>query len=706
MVGRALRITRDVVRGGCRLVLEGTIDERASLEEHFRGLSGTVVIDLDKVTRITSFGVLEWRAGLACLESAGFYAFIRCRPPLVTQFNLVEGFARRGELVSFYLPYFCSSCSNEFQILVDLRHHYFVAVTREPPYARCRRCGADAEFDGLADDYLSYVGSRPRPHVPPAGYQIIDGLVGDVVETLKVRKEIDTAVTRLLLAGPVNRDARLSSALEGVEGLLIIDLGAVTSIDPEGFAQVAAAVGRLSAARCCYTRLPLALLDSFVSSFRRSLPDEGLGSVVVNEHCPKCETTGEFELTRRAITARGAEAVCSSCRSRVALHLSREVLQRLRDVLVEPDPVIGGYLGDEQAPAAAPAAGAPEGPRPGALPVHIVGESSVIREIVETLRKVAPTKATVLLRGETGTGKELFARLLHELSPRRDGPFVAINCAALPENLVESELFGHERGAFTGAAQQYVGRFERADGGTLFIDEVGDIPLSVQVKLLRALQERSIERIGSSTPIPVDIRLVAATHRPLEQLMEQGQFRQDLFFRLSVVPLAMPPLRQRPGDIWPLALHYLGEAQRTAGRTGISFSERMRRAMEEYSWPGNVRELINVVERAVALTPSYGKADVLDFAGAPAGHPPRRAEATPFAPPAAPAGQPFAPPPPPPPAAPEERADLGLKASVDEFEKQLIQDALVRAKGNRTHAARALGISRQALVLKIAKYGL
>ena len=688
-MGRSIRINRDVVRGGCRLVLDGTIDERASLEEHFRKLTGTVIIDLDKVDRITSFGVLEWRAGLRCLESADFYAFIRCRPPLVTQFNLVDGFAQRGELVSFYLPYFCRACSNEFQILVDLRHHYFVAVSREPPHARCRKCGGDAEFDGLAEDYLSYVGSRPRPHVPPSGYQIIDGLVGDVIENLKVRKEIDRAMTRLLLAGPLNRDARLSSALEGVEGLLVVDLGGVTSIDREGFAQIAAAVGRLSATQCCYTRLPLALFDSFVSSFRRSLPDEGLASVLVSEHCPKCQTTSDFEVSRGAISAGGAVAPCTSCRSQVGLNISQAVLARLCEQLVTPAPEIASYLGGEQ-----PASAEVATPRRDALPVTIVGESSVLREITETLSKVAPTRATVLLRGETGTGKEMLARLLHALSPRRDGPFIAINCAALPENLIESELFGHERGAFTGAAQQYTGRFERADGGTLFIDEVGDIPPSVQVKLLRALQERTIERIGSSTPIKVDIRLIAATHRPLEQLMEQGQFRQDLFFRLSVVPLVVPPLRQRPGDIWPIALHYLGEAQRASGRTGIRFSERMRRAMEEYSWPGNVRELINVVERAVALTPSYGKADLLEFApGSPAGSPPRSAS-TPHQPP------------PPPPQVSEQRQDFRLKASVDQYERRLIQDALVRSNGNRTHAARELGISRQALVLKIAKYGL
>ena len=169
-----LKISRVTGRGGCRIVLEGVVDERASLKKAFEGLSGTVVLDLDKVSRITSFGVLEWRSSLEKLE-AGYYAFIRCRPSLMAQFNLIDGFGGRGELISFYLPYICSACSHEFELLVDLRHHYSVAVSREPPHARCRKCGAEAEFDGLADDFLSFVGSRPRPHVPPTALQLIDG---------------------------------------------------------------------------------------------------------------------------------------------------------------------------------------------------------------------------------------------------------------------------------------------------------------------------------------------------------------------------------------------------------------------------------------------------------------------------------------------------------------------------------------------------
>ena len=686
-------------RHGCRIVLEGTIDEHAGLKKQLEGLGGHVILDLDKVTRITSFGVLEWRAALKELESASSYAFIRCRPSIVTQFNLVEGFGERGELVSLYLPYHCTACSHEFALLVDLRHHYFVAVSREPPYAQCRQCGADASFDGLAEDYLSYVGSRPRPHVPPAAHQLIDGVIGDVVETLKVKKQVDASVTRLSFMGPLNGDARLRSAMEGAEGSLVIDLGDVTSIDPTGMERLAAALAQVSVAWCAYVRLPLGLLDSFAGHLRRTFDAEGVCSVVLSEQCPRCLTTTDFEVWARGLSEAAVESRCSSCRSQVRLHPAEATVRQLRELLVEPPRAIEQHLAGRMT-AATPTEPPPI--RVEASGIPMVGESRAFRDITDLLRKVAPTGASVLLRGETGTGKEMLARLLHSLSPRRDGPFVAINCAALPENLIEAELFGHERGAFTGATQQAVGRFERASGGTLFIDEVGDIPLSVQVKLLRALQERSIERIGSGTAVPVDIRLVTATHRPLEEMMEAGEFREDLFFRISVVPVFVPPLRQRREDIWPIALHYLGEAQRRSGRSGIRFSERMCRALNEHGWPGNVRELINVIERAVALTPSHGTADLIDFAGQVAGRPVAMAAAATTAPPAARTTAPAVAPA----HAFEEAQERGLKASVDEYEKKLIQGALVRARGNRTHAARELGISRQALVLKIAKYSL
>jgi DNA-binding NtrC family response regulator/anti-anti-sigma regulatory factor len=688
-----LRVSRVTVKGGCRVVLEGVIDERANLKKHLEGLSGAVVLDLDKVSRITSFGVLEWRSALKQLE-AGYVAFIRCRPMILGQFNMVDGFGGRGELVSFYLPYICSACSHEFELLVDLRHHYSIAVSREPPHALCRKCGAEAEFEGLPDEYLSYVGSKPRPHVPPIALQMIDGVVGDVVERLKVKKEIDGRVTSITLNGPLTGDARLNSATEGVEGFLVVDLADVTSIDEGGMRALASSVSRLAVVQCCYAKVPFPLLDSFASNYQRTLPAEGICSIVLHDHCPKCRSNSDFELTIHGLAGDHAEARCGTCRSRVPIRIPDANLRKLREILIEPASEIDHSLTARKA--VNPSL---EGPAPPMISqLSIVGESSAFREIVETLRKVAPTNATVLIRGETGTGKEMLARLVHDLSPRRDKPFVAINCAALSESLMESELFGHERGAFTGATEQTLGRFERAHGGTLFIDEIGDLPGSVQVKLLRALQEKCIERVGGSEPIPIDIRMVAATHRSLEQMMEKGEFREDLFFRISVVPVFVPPLRQRPTDIWPIALHYLGEIQKRSGRNGIRFSERMRRALEEYSWPGNIRELINVVERAVALTPSQGTADLIDFASKPFSTP---TPAMGTAVPAAPSQQ------------PQEAAlrkpldrDTSLKEAVDAYERKLIQEALDRAHGNRTHAARELGISRQALGLKITKYGL
>jgi formate hydrogenlyase transcriptional activator len=234
---------------------------------------------------------------------------------------------------------------------------------------------------------------------------------------------------------------------------------------------------------------------------------------------------------------------------------------------------------------------------------EIVGESAALRRVLKEVETVAPTDSTVLIRGETGTGKELIARALHQLSPRRDRTFVKINCAAIPTGLLESELFGHEKGAFTGAITQKVGRFELAHQGTLFLDEVGDIPPELQPKLLRVLQEQEFERLGSTRTVRVDVRLVAATNRDLAQMAANGQFRNDLYYRLNVFPVSLPPLRERREDIPRLVRHFAQTVARRMGRQIETVPTEAMEALVAYHWPGNVRELENVIERAVILSP-------------------------------------------------------------------------------------------------------
>jgi DNA-binding NtrC family response regulator len=234
-------------------------------------------------------------------------------------------------------------------------------------------------------------------------------------------------------------------------------------------------------------------------------------------------------------------------------------------------------------------------------PVAIVGESAALRAAMELVRRVAPTRATVLLTGETGTGKELVAGLIHSLSPRAERPFVKVNCAALPETLLESELFGHERGAFTGADRARVGRFEQADGGTLFLDEVGDMSPATQAKLLRVLQEQEFHRLGGTHTLRTDVRIVAATNQDLPAAVAAGRFREDLFFRLHVIAIDLPPLREREGDVVPLAMHLLAEAAGELGRTALRFAPEALEKLCAHPWPGNVRELRNAVERAALM---------------------------------------------------------------------------------------------------------
>jgi formate hydrogenlyase transcriptional activator len=232
----------------------------------------------------------------------------------------------------------------------------------------------------------------------------------------------------------------------------------------------------------------------------------------------------------------------------------------------------------------------------------IVGSSPALRAVLEQVRIVAPTDSTVLIEGETGTGKEVMARAIHTHSKRRTQPFVKVNCAAIPTELLESELFGHEKGAFTGAVTQRIGRFETAHGGTLFLDEIGDLPLNLQTKLLRALQEQEFERVGGNRTIRVDVRIVAATNRDLKKMVEENTFRADLYYRLAVFPVRVPPLRERPEDIPLLACYFVQKHARRMDRNIESISTRSIQALTSYDWPGNIRELQNVIERSVVLS--------------------------------------------------------------------------------------------------------
>jgi two-component system response regulator AtoC len=324
-----------------------------------------------------------------------------------------------------------------------------------------------------------------------------------------------------------------------------------------------------------------------------------------------------------------------------------------------------------------------------------VGHSAAMAQVESLLTRAAAGTATVLLRGESGTGKELAAKALHDASPRHGGPFVKLHCAALPETLLESELFGYEKGAFTGAATRKPGRVELAHGGTLFLDEIGDITPHVQVKLLRLLQEREFERLGGTQTLKVDVRFVAATHRPLEEMVKKGEFREDLFYRLNVVPVWLPPLRARPEDIEPLARHFLDVHARANGRQPFTLTADALQALQAQPWPGNVRQLQNFMERLVVLSdgPGLSGEDVArELARQPGLMPqPAAAAAT------------SAPAPVVPSAGGEQKT---LESQRRETERQALLDALKRAGDNRTLAARLLGISRRTLYNKLEEHGL
>ena len=308
----------------------------------------------------------------------------------------------------------------------------------------------------------------------------------------------------------------------------------------------------------------------------------------------------------------------------------------------------------------------------------IVGSSPVMRAALDVARKVAPHSATVLVSGESGTGKELVARLIHRESPRAGGPFVAVNCGAIPEALLESELFGHEKGAFTGATRAKAGLFEEAHNGTLFLDEIGELPAALQVKLLRALQEGDVRRVGSTEAKVVDVRVIAATNRDLGADVASGRFRADLFYRINVVAIALPPLRERPEDLAELVQFFLARHATRMGLTARGISPAAMRVLAEHTWPGNVRELEHAIERALVMT---GGAVI-----EPSDLPPLLRSS-------------------------DERAGgadgtLSVKRQTTELEKALIRRALEHTRGNRTRAARLLELSHRALLYKIREYGL
>jgi DNA-binding NtrC family response regulator len=321
----------------------------------------------------------------------------------------------------------------------------------------------------------------------------------------------------------------------------------------------------------------------------------------------------------------------------------------------------------------------------------LIGDSPAMQDVKAVVRRAAESNATVLLLGESGTGKELVARALRDASARKDKPFVKLHCGALPDTLLESELFGYEKGAFTGAATRKPGRVELADGGTLFLDEIGDVTPHMQVKLLRVLQEREFERLGGTGPIKVDVRFIAATHRDLAAMVAKGEFREDLYYRLNVVPVNLPPLRSRAGDIALLARKFVALHAKANGRR-IDIGESAIARLEQEPWPGNVRQLQNFIERLVVLSdgPTIEERDVAREMG------PRTTSAT--APPATATSSPGA--------ATNDSPSADLDTALRDAEKIAIQNALAKAGNNRTVAARILGVSRRALYYKLDAYGI
>ena len=307
--------------------------------------------------------------------------------------------------------------------------------------------------------------------------------------------------------------------------------------------------------------------------------------------------------------------------------------------------------------------------------VLLPARSPLMERVVTQAKRVAKTNATVLITGESGTGKELVARMVHRESLRVRGPFVPVNCAGLTESIIESELFGHVKGAFTGAFRAKPGKFEIADGGTLFLDEIGEIPLNIQVKLLRVLQEREVERVGGEEPVRIDVRLVCATHRDLEQMIRDGEFREDLYYRVKVIVLRLPALRERPEEIEVLAEHFVAQSNERNRRSVKGITPAALARLESYAWPGNVRELENVIEQAVVLAPGdrIGEADLPEEVTGEKG--------------------------------PQDVLRINVGSTLAQTEKELILETLRRTGGNKTQAAKLLGIGVRTLYRKLEEYG-
>lgn len=309
-------------------------------------------------------------------------------------------------------------------------------------------------------------------------------------------------------------------------------------------------------------------------------------------------------------------------------------------------------------------------------PDNIVGNSSLMNDLYGLIEKVAPINTTVMIRGESGVGKELIAEAIHKASARKNGPFVKVNCSALPETLIESELFGHEKGSFTGANTQHVGRFEMADGGTIFLDEIGDVPLSIQVKLLRVLQQRQFERVGGTKTIDVNVRVITATNRNLEEMIKQNQFREDFYYRINVFPIYVPALRDRRADIPILVDHFIDKLNRLNGTSVKRITSGALDLLMVYHWPGNIRELENVIERAMVLSTdgvirSYSLPPTLQTA-ASSGTPSKGA----------------------------------LNNVLEKVERQMILDTLIATRGNSAKAAQNLGITERIMGLRVQKYNI
>jgi transcriptional regulator with PAS, ATPase and Fis domain len=314
----------------------------------------------------------------------------------------------------------------------------------------------------------------------------------------------------------------------------------------------------------------------------------------------------------------------------------------------------------------------------------MVGSSPKMREVFSLIQQVAPSRAAVLITGESGTGKELAARAIHALSPRRNGPFVALNCAAMPDSLMESELFGHEKGAFTGAVDRRAGCFELAQNGTVLLDEIGDMPVALQAKLLRVLEDSRVRRLGGKSEIQLDVRILAATNSPLDAAIREGRFREDLFYRLNVFPIPLPPLRDRKDDLPSLTAALLGDLNRKHGTKVTDVSKEVLERFRAYNWPGNVRELRNVVERAVILA---GEGTILPqhlaagFGGSTAPTTSAPASST------------------------GEELRIPIGSTIEQAERALIELTLEHTRHNKTRAAEVLGISQKTLFNKLKEYG-